>query len=176
MTRVSQLLGHKTRGRIMGLENLDILDAARLMCLPSMGRNKVKLGTIADKVGLAESTLYGILNGNGPLLAAHVPALRWASNDTLLPEVLALKCGMLALPLPTPKVGTRPDQVMVELANVIREHADIPQTVLQMIDPESPGGQSATFSELKELDLKIMKLVSALVGLRGVIAETLDDP
>ena len=67
------------------------------------------------------------------------------------------------------------DQVMVELANVIREHADIPKLVLDMIEPESPGGQAATSSELRALDRNILELVSALIGQRRVIAETLDE-
>lgn len=159
----------------MGIEDLDLLDAARLTCLPSMGRSKTKLGAVAARLDMAESTLYGILNGNSPLLADHVPAIRWATGDTLLPEVVALKSGLMTFPVASPKTGTRPDQVMVELANVIREHADIPKLVLDMIEPESPGGQAATSSELRTLDRNILELVSALIGLRRVIAETLDD-
>lgn len=145
----------------------DILEACRLACLPTAGRNRVKLDVIASRIGMAAPTLYGILDGRAPLLARHIVDICRATGDTLPCEALALQCGLMVSRMPHSHGDGTP---MSELANVIREHADIPRVVLHMIAPDSDGGESATAHELKALDRNIAELVSALVSLRASVA------
>lgn len=119
------------------LDGMDLVDAARLMCLPTLGRNKRKVEVIASRVGIAASTLYNILDRHRPLEAQLIPALTHATGDGLLIDAVAYQCGRLAIPV-AQTAGRGP--VMAALVEVIREHADIPATVCNMMGPESDGG------------------------------------
>jgi hypothetical protein len=143
-------------------ETLDLLDAAKMMINPRLGRARVKMEVVASRMGMPVGTLSNKINGHMPLLARDVAPLTMGTGDHLLIQLLCMQCGgTFHL---NASEGATPGELVQELQHELLEHAHVHGAILKAME----DGQ-ITEDEMEAIDREMAEHASEITHLRAAL-------